>query len=431
MTEKELGFGGLRMFLPLLDIVLLCSLFLLLFLSIFWLTVFFTVKDDKAPRWSGKVPFVSIIVPAYNEEENIAATITSALKLDYPKEKIEIIIVNDGSKDKTREIVEQLIVYHSKDNIILLNQDNKGKAAALNKGLTVACGELYASLDADSIVEPYALKEMTRFFEDHNVAAVCPLLKVYNPLTLIEKVQWYEYVINMFYKYLNAKLNCIHVTPGPFSLYRTTVVKTIGGYDETTITEDQEIAIRLQKHQYKIVQTFDAVVHTKTPQTWKTLFAQRVRWYRGAVENTIQYKKLMFNKEYGDFGFIRMPSILLGGALSIILTGFFLWDISTKLFRDFNYLHSINFDIIPLLQGYKFQIDLLTLPYFRYAVAATLIAIGLFVMIYSYKTIGEKITRYGNTAKSMFTYLFLYSLFISIVWVYIAFSLATQRKREW
>ncbi|MEK6905946.1 MAG: glycosyltransferase family 2 protein [Nanoarchaeota archaeon] len=268
------------MIITFLDVVLFVTYFMLLFLSIFWLLVLFSPDPEQKNKKLSVFPFFSAIVPAYNEEESITSTLQSLVNLDYPKDKIEIIVVNDGSKDKTKEKVELFIAQHPSNTITLLNQENQGKGKAMNKGLAVARGEYFACLDADSFIAPNGLQAMLPIFEqDQNIAAVCPLLKVKKPQNVLQKVQWYEYVVNMFYKFLNAKLDCIHVTPGPFSVYKTKVIKDLGGYDETTITEDLEIAIRLQKHQYKIVQTFDAVVETMVPTTWKKLFCQRIRWY--------------------------------------------------------------------------------------------------------------------------------------------------------
>lgn len=413
------------------DIVLFAVYLILLFLSIFWITVFFFVKDEKKPNGLGRVPLFSVIVPAYNEERAIADTLSSLVNLDYPKDKKEIIVVNDGSKDRTKEIVEEFISNHSSERIILINQENRGKANAMNHGLKYARGEFYACLDADSFVDRNALKNMLPYFYNEDVAAVCPLLKINNPKSFIEKVQWYEYVVNMFYKYLNAKIDCIHVTPGPFSIYRTDVVKRIGGYDEKTITEDLEIAIRLQKYQYRLIQTFDGIVYTNAPRTWKGLFRQRVRWYTGSVNDSWKHKKLIFNKKYGDFGFVRMPTIILSGLLTIIITVFLLRDLIIKGIRELMFLLAIKFDIIPLITNASLDIDFLSLPYIRYVIAITVMAIGLFMMFYSYKIVGEKITNYGRTATSLFFYLFIYSFFISIVWMYIAFAYITRRGARW
>jgi len=417
----------------LLDVVLFTTYFLLLFLAIFWLLVLFSKKSqDALKKKLVHRPSFTTIVPAYNEEANIVGTLKSLIDLDYPNEKKEIIVVNDGSTDHTKAKVIAFIQQYPQHNIKLINQKNQGKGRAMNVGLQQATGEFFACLDADSFVHPDALKEMLPYFTaNQNVAAVCPLLKVKKPTNILQKVQWCEYTINMFYKYLNARLDCIHVTPGPFSVYRTKIVRDLGGYDETTITEDLEIAIRLQKHQYKIVQTFDAIVETVSPANWKDLFRQRVRWYKGSVDNTITYKKLMFNKKYGDFGFMRMPTIILSGIIAIVLTATLLQNLAGKFFHWLASLQAINFDLITLIKNFSFNFNFLSLPFAKLFIGLTLIFISFFVMIKSYQVIKERITNHGRTFISLFTYLFIYGLFLTTVWTYIAFLFITKRRNTW
>ncbi|MEK6939967.1 MAG: glycosyltransferase [Nanoarchaeota archaeon] len=420
------------MIITFLDTVLFITYFLLLFLSIFWLLVLFSPDSEQKKKKLERFPFFSVIVPAYNEEKSIISTLQSLVNLDYPKDKIEIIVVNDGSKDRTKGMVKQFISQHPSQIIILLNQENQGKGKAMNKGLALAKGEYFACLDADSFIAPNGLQAMFPIFEqDPNIAAVCPLLKVKNPQSVLQKVQWYEYVVNMFYKFLNAKLDCIHVTPGPFSVYKTKVIKDLGGYDETTITEDLEIAIRLQKHQYKIIQTFDTVVETMVPTTWKKLFRQRIRWYKGSVDNSIKYKNLIFNKKYGDFGIVRMPTIILSGIIAIILVGTFLQALIAKLLVFWSYLTDINFDLLTLIRHFSLEMNILTWPFSRLFVAATLMGISFFIMIYSYRLIKERITNHGRTFVSLVTYLFIYGFFITAVWMYISFMFMRKKKNFW
>ncbi len=413
------------------DLVLFSTYFFLLFLSIFWLLVLFAPHEEESKRRVKKYPFFTAIVPAYNEEETIGGTLTSLINLDYPREKKEIIVVNDGSKDKTREVVEEFIALHPGHRIILINQKNGGKGNALNKGLEKARGEFYACLDADSFVAENALKEMLPYFEKRDVAAVCPLLKVKKPGSILQKVQWVEYIINMFYKFLNSRLDCIHVTPGPFSVYRTKVVKDLGGYDEKTITEDMEIAIRLQKHHYRIIQTFDAIVETIAPNTWRQLFRQRIRWYKGSIDNAWSYKNLIFNKKYGDFGFVRMPTIFLSGIITIVLAGTLLQQLSRWLSHGFQSLKAVNFDLLTLIKNYSFHFNALSLPFFKFFIALTLIGLSFFVMIYSYRLVKEKITHHGRTWLSLTVYIFIYGLFISLVWLYIGYMFVRRKKNFW
>ncbi len=422
------------MILTATDIILFSTFFLLLFLSIFWLLVLFTEEAKPLRRRTNRknpFPLFTAIVPAYNEEEHITGTLTSLVHLDYPPEKMQIIVVNDGSTDGTEGKVKEFISAHPSHEILLLQQENQGKGKALNHGLQYARGEFYACLDADSFIASNALKEMLPCFEDKNVAAVCPLLKVKQPDSLLRKVQWHEYLINMFYKFLNARLDCIHVTPGPFSVYRTSIIRKLGGYDEKTITEDLEIALRLQKHHYKIVQTFDAVVETIAPNRWKDLFRQRVRWYKGSIDNSISYRKLMFNRTYGDFGFVRMPTILLSGLTVLVLTGTLLHELLTNSYRWFKAMQAINFDFITLLKNFSLSINMLSLPFFKVFITVVIFALSIIIMIISYRLVKERITHYGRTWVSLITYLFIYGLFLSVVWAYIGFLFVSAKKSLW
>ncbi|MDO8511208.1 MAG: glycosyltransferase [Nanoarchaeota archaeon] len=415
-----------------LDVVLFVTYFLLLFLSIFWLLVLFSPEEKKKEvKITGKFPLFSVIVPAHNEQRSIEATLQSLVDLDYPKDKIEIIVVPNACTDRTTEIVEQFIARHPSQKITIVTQEVPSKGKAMNNGLAVAKGEFFACLDADSFVSSNALQVMLPLFEDENIAAVCPMIKVKNPKSVLEKVQWYEYIINMFHRFLNAKLNCLHVTPGPFSVYRTEVIRKIGGFDEQTITEDLEIAVRLQKHQYRILHTFDVIVETIAPSSWKALFRQRVRWYKGATDNTIRYKEMIFNKKYGDFGYLRMPTIILSGILAIVLVGTFLQAITKKAYFTFFYLKDINFDLLTLLKHFSINPNLLALPFSRLFVAFTLMAFSFFVMIYSYKLIKERITNHGRTLLSLITYLLIYGFFMTAVWMYIGFMFVRKKKNFW
>lgn len=416
------------------DTALFSMYFFLLFLSIFWVIVLFTEKEKEPKEKLQRFPFFTTIVPAYNEEDTIISTLTSLVNLDYPQSQKEIIVVNDGSKDSTKEKIEQFQKEHSQERIILLNQENSGKAKAMNNGLKIAQGEYFACLDADSFTESQALQKMLPYFEeDEEVAAVCPLLKVKKPSTVIEKVQWHEYIINMFYKLLNARLDCIHVTPGPFSVYRTKIIKELGGYDETTITEDLELAIRLQKHNHKIVQTFNTVTETSAHKSWKKLFMQRVRWYKGSIDNSLKYRSLMFDKKYGDFGVLRMPTMFLSGVIAIILMFILLREIIINGYDYFLGLKAVNFDLITLIKNFafNFNFNFLSLPFLKMMMGFTLLTLSVFIMYHSFKLVKEKITHHGKTFLSLFMYTFIYSVFIGFVWIYIAFLFLAKKKNAW
>ena len=276
------------------EVVLAIVYFAALYYNVFWLLTLLEKKEISKKHWK-ILPPVSVLIPAYNEEDSIKETIKSVLNLDYPKDKLKIIVINDGSKDNTKEIVENLVKQNS--NLILINQKNGGKANALNNALKQIDSEFIATLDADSFVIKDTLKNLLPYFYDEEIAAVLPSMKIKDPKNVLQRMQRIEYTINTFFRMLNERSNCIHVTPGPFSLYRTSVLKKLKGFDENCITEDLELAVRIQKNNYKILQTYDAEVYTLPPKTIKGLFYQRKRWYKGGFLACLKHKDLMFNKD--------------------------------------------------------------------------------------------------------------------------------------
>lgn len=410
-------------------ILLWFTYFVSLYFAVFWLIVFLAREEkEKIPQLQ-QFPFVTITIPAYNEEDSLAATMQSVLALDYPKEQYELIVVDDGSTDATAKIVSEIIQKNKEIDIQLLQQQNKGKGAALNNALRQAKGDYFVCLDADSFVESMALKKMLPHFREENVAAVLPFLKIYNPQKTLEKLQWYEYLVNMFYKELMGIVNCVHVTPGPFSIYRAETLRKIGYFDEHNLTEDLEIALRLQWHHYKIIQLVDAEVHTIGPTTLKDLYLQRNRWFKGATLNAIKYRRMLFNKNYGDFGFMQMPTILLSGLIAIILLATFLYSTIKPYVQTAWYLELIRFDILPFLTHLQWDFSFMDLNYITVFVAITMLCISLYIMKKAETGAKENILKYGFF--SILVYLFFYFLFLGAVWVGVFFDILRRRKQQW
>jgi len=224
-----------------------------------------------------KLPLVTLLIPAYNEEADIAETIQSLKKVLY--KKIEFIVINDGSQDQTSKIVNENIDGDSRFRF-LDHQDNQGKANRLNQGIEEANGEIIACMDADSIVEPDIFSKVLPYFEDKKVGAVTVTVQVKNPKKILHKVFDLEFTLglSLFLK-LFSFFDCIFVTPGPFSAYRKKVLKEIGGFDPNNVTEDHEIAYRLHRSRYKIKNCIEAKVHTALPETFRGLYVQRRRWW--------------------------------------------------------------------------------------------------------------------------------------------------------
>ncbi|MFW6025105.1 MAG: glycosyltransferase, partial [Candidatus Woesearchaeota archaeon] len=289
-----------------------------------------------------KFPEFTVIIPAYNEEETIKPTVESVFNLDYPKDKLNVICVNDGSSDNTLNVLKELKEDYP---IKIIDQVNQGKYMAMNNALKEVNTPFFACLDADSFIKKDALKTILFDFDDLDVASSLPAMKVSSPKNTLEIMQWLEYLVNIFYKKLLEIVNCIHVAPGPFSVYRTDVVKDIGGFRKAHLTEDLEMAFRLQDHNYILRQNTDAIVLTKVPNTFKAFFKQRVRWYFGTIMNVLDYKHFFFNPKYGDFGFFFFPMVALTGLLTILGGGLMVYTFSERIFSFIKEIVITRFDI--------------------------------------------------------------------------------------
>ncbi|MEK6823215.1 MAG: glycosyltransferase family 2 protein, partial [Nanoarchaeota archaeon] len=182
-----------------------------LYFAVFWFLVLLDAPPQHRKRSMTSLPKVSVIIPAYNEEDCIRDTMESVLALEYPADKLQVIVVNDGSKDRTEEEAKKVIAAHPASDILYIAKQNGGKGTALNMGIAQASGEFIATMDSDSGVEPAALRKMLPYFADDTIVAVVPSMKVREPKTWLQRVQWYEYVVNIFYKELMGRLDCLHV----------------------------------------------------------------------------------------------------------------------------------------------------------------------------------------------------------------------------
>ncbi len=410
--------------------VMLWSAYLIsLFFAVFWFLVLIDREPKAKAKKLKKYPSVSIVIPAYNEEENIITTLTSLIKLNYTKNKLEIIIVNDGSTDNTKNLVQGFIAKNKDFNIKLINKKNEGKGATLNDGLAVSKGEFFICLDADSIVTRDALQKILPHFTDESIAVVLPLLKVEKPKNIWQKMQWLEYIVNMFYKRLMSKLNCVHVAPGPFSVYRRDVLKKVHGFDENNLTEDLEITLRLQSKNYKIVQLLDAEVFTLAPKTFNELYKQRNRWYKGSIINAFKYKHMIFNRKYGDFGIMQMPTIIISGLVAIILVSSAMYYGLKPYFKAFYNSILIDFDFYTLIKTFQFDFNVLDLNYTAILVAIVMLSISIFILRKSHIETREKAIKQGLL--SLISYLFFYFLVIGFIWIGIMFDFIFGKKQKW
>jgi biofilm PGA synthesis N-glycosyltransferase PgaC len=270
-----------------------------------------TVRSEV--EYPDEWPSLTVAIPAYNEEDTLEVTLDSILEAEYPEDKLEVIVVNDGSTDGTREIAEP---YDERGDITLINQENQGKGAALNTALENASGEIFACVDADSRLREESLKNVVSRM-DEDTSAVASAMKVEEPENLLQRIQMVEYIVNVFSRKLFQKINSIHVTPGPLSMYRTAHIREIGGFDPESRVEDQEICFRLQKRHRELKHARDGEVYTVAPDNLKDYYRQRRRWYAGTFETLIKHRDMLLNREYGDFGMFVMPSKVINPLIAI------------------------------------------------------------------------------------------------------------------
>ncbi len=300
-------------------------LFIALYFEVFLLISFFEKRPaQKSPARPMYFPSASMIVPCYNEEKTLVHTVKSLLALDYPKDKLEIYIVDDGSKDGTRAIGEQLAAQYSQ--VSYFYKKNGGKYTALNFGIERSKAELVGCLDADSFVAEDALLEVAKKLEsDASVMATTPAMKVYLPRTILETMQAVEYTFGIFYKKMFDNISAVNVLPGPFSLYRREVFERIGLFRHAHNTEDMEIAFRMHAHGLKIANVHTAFVYTTVPKTPWGLIKQRTRWSQGFLQNSKDYSYMYFNPRYGNFGILVLPFGLSAFTAGLYTAGYALY----------------------------------------------------------------------------------------------------------
>lgn len=310
---------------------------ILIFISLYMLIFFMmlTIKNRKKIFYFPKRKkdyFVSIIIPAFNEEKTIEDTIEHVVKLDYPKDKLEIIVVNDGSKDQTKEKVENIMEKYPQ--VHLLNKINSGKADSINKAIKISKGELIAITDSDSFPSQDSLKKLIGFFDDEKMGAVTSFVTVRNSdKNLLTKIQEIEYLILAWSRKLLDFVDSVFVTNGPLSLYRKRYLLEVGGFDSNTLTEDIDITWNLIGHNYKTAMCLDAQVSTIVPHKLKEWYNQRVRWGIGGIQSILKYKKHFFKK--GIFGLFIIPFCSLTILLSIFVFLFSLYIFSKSFYVKF------------------------------------------------------------------------------------------------
>jgi cellulose synthase/poly-beta-1,6-N-acetylglucosamine synthase-like glycosyltransferase/peptidoglycan/xylan/chitin deacetylase (PgdA/CDA1 family)/spore germination protein YaaH len=334
-------------------------------------------RRERIHAGSEYSPFVSIIVPAYNEELVIGNTIRSLLASDYTD--YEIIVVDDGSQDNTSRVVRY--EFGADERVKLFTVPNGGKATALNTGLEYARGEVIIALDADTIFTPQTVGALAHRFYDKQFGAIAGNAKVGNRVNLVTRWQALEYITSQnMDRRAFASLNCITVVPGAVGAWRKDLLIEAGGFPSDTLAEDQDLTLQIRRLGYKIGYEENAVAWTEAPHNLRSLAKQRFRWSYGTLQCMWKHQDALFRPRFGALGFIAMPNV---------------W-----IFQIFFPLISPVMDLILL-----------------------------------YTLISNGIDRWqqptGYTSTNLRQVLFYYALFLAIDWMTAGFAFLLERRERW
>jgi cellulose synthase/poly-beta-1,6-N-acetylglucosamine synthase-like glycosyltransferase len=292
-----LSFSALLEYSTIIALVIFLFILLIRYFAILVMAYLY-INEYTFLDTNGFAPFVSIIVPVFNEGKVIKESIKSLLNLDY--KNYEIIIVNDGSSDDTKQIAESLVGYqqgrYNKIKVSLINQPNLGKARALNAGIYYSKADFVLSMDGDSQLSPESLKAAVRHFKDPKIGAVAGNVKVLNRKRFFTDLQALEYIegLNMA-RSAQSYIKLVNIIPGPIGLFRRAAIEQAGFYSSDTYAEDADLTLKILAKDWKIYYEPKAISYTQGPVTLQQLLKQRYRWTRGILQSLRKHKKLMLN----------------------------------------------------------------------------------------------------------------------------------------
>ena len=332
---------------------------------------------ERAHAGESYGPFVSVIVPAYNEELVIKNTINSLLASDY--QEFEIIVVDDGSTDKTSEIIREN--FSGNERVKLLSASAGGKAAALNVGLRHAKGEIVIALDADTLFARQTVGALAHRFYDPKIGAVAGNAKVGNRINIVTRWQALEYITSQnMDRRAFASLNCITVVPGAVGAWRRELIEQAGGFQSDTLAEDQDLTLSIRRMGHNIGYEEDAIAWTEAPDRLSSLAKQRFRWAFGTLQCMRKHIDALFRPRYRALGFIALPNVWI-----------------------FQILFPLISPVMDLMLVY------------------TLLVAGL-----------DRLQQpVGYSSTSLRQVLFYYALFLAIDWVAASFAFLLEKKEHW
>jgi len=253
-------------------------------------------------------PAVTVLIPAHNEETVIVQTVTSVLLSDLTD--IHVIVVDDGSTDRTLELLHEN--FGSNECVQIIHQVNRGKAAALNHALLEAKTEIVVTIDADTEIESDAIRKLIRHFSDPRVGAVAGNVKVGNRSRWLTRWQALEYITSQnMEKRAFDLLNCITVVPGALGAWRRQAIESAGGITADTVAEDADLTIAIRRLGWRVTYDEEAIAWTEAPERPGQLIRQRFRWTFGTLQSFWKHSDTLFRPKYGTLGWVALPNIFI------------------------------------------------------------------------------------------------------------------------
>lgn len=278
----------------------------------------YELKNGSPASTLTREPLVTVMIPAHNEETGVTKTLNSVCNSSY--KNLQVIVVDDASTDTTRKVVNQYILDNPEKPVEFLSIIlNRGKAAALNFAIQEkARGEFVMTLDADSVIDKYAIENALKYFDDPNVAGVAANVKIYHQQSIIALLQMFEHMIGYRSKKFYTLTNSEFIVGGVASTYRHDVLKRVGWYDTDTQTEDIGLSLKITAEgnkANKLVYAEDVIAMTEAVQTAKALFRQRFRWKLGMIQNLLKFGHVVGSNESSYtrmLTYFRLPMAFLG-----------------------------------------------------------------------------------------------------------------------
>jgi cellulose synthase/poly-beta-1,6-N-acetylglucosamine synthase-like glycosyltransferase/peptidoglycan/xylan/chitin deacetylase (PgdA/CDA1 family)/spore germination protein YaaH len=310
-------------------------------------------RREAPPATAGAPALVSVLIPAFNEEKVIVSTVEGILASDHPN--LEVIVIDDGSRDHTAYIVKSHFM--SEPRVGVISVPNGGKANALNIGLANCHGQVVVALDADTHFNPDTISRLVRWFADTRVGAVAGNAKVGNRVNMITRWQALEYIVaqNLERRALSA-IGVLTVVPGAVGAWRRSVLAELGGFPTDTLAEDQDLTIAIQASGYRVRFDSGAIAWTEAPATVKGLAKQRFRWAYGTLQCLWKYRRITFNPRQGELGMVALPQVwlfqILLTALAPVADLLLIWQLVSQYLAYIQHPDDFTFANLQIVLGY-------------------------------------------------------------------------------